>query len=175
MYSAGFHLRRSRRVEIAAADVIHVLRVGEEQEEFDGMRAPTGDVAGELLHDEDGALATAERDGVGDFGARVVDGRGDAVHRLVADEVADVGDDPRGAGFDELIVVKLVEVFGEDGELFVNDHQERFERAAGGFRQQSVAAFLLDRIGGRRDGFEFGDFGRRKEIERVGELASRIL
>jgi hypothetical protein len=51
-------------------------------------------LAGELLDHQHGAFAAAEGDGVGDFGARVVDGGGYASYRLIADEVADVGNDP---------------------------------------------------------------------------------
>ena len=54
-------------VVVEAADVLHVLRVGEDLEEFDRMRAPAGDVAGQFLQDEDRSLAAAESDGVGDF------------------------------------------------------------------------------------------------------------
>ena len=79
-------------------------------EELDGVRSPGGGVAGQLFHDQHRALAAAEGDGVGDFGARVVDGGGDASDGLIADEVADVGDDPGRAGLDELVVVELVEV-----------------------------------------------------------------
>ena len=50
--------------------MVHVLRVGENAEELDGMRAPAGDVAGQLLHDQYGALAPAQRDRLGHLGAR---------------------------------------------------------------------------------------------------------
>ena len=73
------------------------------------------------FHDQQGALAAAEGDGVGDLGARVVDGGADAAYGLVADQVADVGDDPGRAGLDELIVVELVEVVGDDGDLLLDD------------------------------------------------------
>ena len=102
-------------VVVVEADVVHVLGVGEDAEEFHGVGSPGGGIAGQLLHHQDRALAAAERDGVGDFGARAVDRWGDAAYGLVADEVADVGDDPGGAGLDELVVVELVEVFGDDG------------------------------------------------------------
>ena len=95
---------------------VHVLGVGEHLEELDRVRAPAGDVAGELLQDEDRALAAAQGDGLGDLGARVVDRGGDALDGLVADQVADVGDHPGGAGLDELVVVELVEVVGDGGE-----------------------------------------------------------
>ncbi len=59
---------------------------------------------------------------------------------LIADEVADVGDDPGRAGFDELVVVELVEVFGDDGQLLCDHHEQRLERAARGFGGELVEA-----------------------------------
>ena len=90
----GLPAAQVRGVMVAEADVVHVLRVGENPEELDGMRAPSGDVAGQLLHDQQGALATAQRDGLGHLGAGIVDGCGDALYRLVADQVADIRDHP---------------------------------------------------------------------------------
>ena len=63
-------------------------------EELHRVRAPSGNVAGELFQDQHGAFAAAERDGVRHLGARTGDGGGDAVDELIADEVADVGNDP---------------------------------------------------------------------------------
>ena len=108
----------------AWAEVVHVLGVAEKAEEFDGMGAPAGGVAGQFLHDQQGALAAAEGDGVGDLGTWVVDGGVDASDGLVADEVADIGDDPGGAGLDELVVVELVEVVGDDGDLLLDDGEQ---------------------------------------------------
>ena len=64
-------------------------------EEFDGVRTPSGDVARQLLHHQHGAFAPAQRDGFGDLGARIVDRRRNALDRLVADQVADIGNHPR--------------------------------------------------------------------------------
>ena len=104
-------------VVVEAADVLHVLGVGEDLEELDRVRTPAGDVAGQFLQDQYSPFAAAEGDGVGDFRAGVVDGGGDASDGLVANEVADVGNDPGRAGLDELVVVELVEVGGEGLEL----------------------------------------------------------
>ena len=70
----GLPAAQVRGVMVAEADMVHVLRVGENAEELDGMRAPAGDVAGQLLHDQHRALATAQRDGLGHLGAGIVDG-----------------------------------------------------------------------------------------------------
>ena len=81
-----------------------------------------GDVARQLLHDQHGAFAAAQRDGFGHLGARVVDGWQRSLDRLVADEIADIGNDPRGAGFDELVVVELIEVLGQHRQLLLDQH-----------------------------------------------------
>ena len=73
-----------------------------------------GDVDGHLLEREQRALAAAVADRVGDLGAAVGAGRRDLVDRVVADQVADVGDDPRRARLDELVVVELVDVVLDD-------------------------------------------------------------
>ena len=103
-----------RRVVVPEADVVHVLRVAEDPEELDCVRAPCRYIARELLHHQHRAFAAAEGDGIGDLGARIVDRRRDSLHRLVADQIADVRDDPRRAGLDELVVVKLIQVLGDN-------------------------------------------------------------
>ena len=51
--------------------------------------------------------------------ARALTGaRGHAVQRPVADQIADIGRHPLGAGLDELIVVELIEVLAQHGDLF---------------------------------------------------------
>ena len=54
-----------------------------------------------------------------------------AVDRLIADQVADIGNDPVGAGLDEQIVVELVEIVLHDRELLADKRQKRQQRAAG--------------------------------------------
>ena len=80
-------------------------------------------------------LATSERG--------IVDGGGDAPDGLVADEVADIGDDPGRAGLDELVVVELVEVVGEGLELLLDDHDQRLQWAALRFGDKRVELGLL--------------------------------
>ena len=101
--------------------MVEILRVAKRLEEFDRVGAPAGDVAGKLLEHEDRAFAPPHGDGVGDFRARIVDGGGDACNRLIADQIADIGDDPRRAGFDELVVVEPVEIVGHRLDLLA-DH-----------------------------------------------------
>ena len=58
------------------------LSVGDQLFEFfDDERGTAGDVAGELLHGEQRALASAVADGVCDFGAAVGAGERDGVDR----------------------------------------------------------------------------------------------
>ena len=99
-----------RRVVVARPQVVHVLRRAEQLEVLDRARVPAGDVARELLEHRRRALAPAERDRVRDLGAREPARAAERVQRLVADQVADVGDRPVGAGLDELVVVELLEV-----------------------------------------------------------------
>ena len=104
--------------------MIHVLRGGELLEELHRMRRPVGDVARQLLEHQRRALAAAIGDGVGDLGARRGDARRDAVQRPIADQIADIGRDPLGAGFDELVVVELLDVLLERGELARDQRQQ---------------------------------------------------
>jgi hypothetical protein len=93
------------------------------------MGAPSGGVPGELLQDQQGSLATAQRDRLGDLGAGIVDRGSDSPYGPVADQVPDIGDHPRGARLDELILVELGEVVGDDGDLFLHEHQQGLERS----------------------------------------------
>ena len=52
------------------------------------------------------------------------------VQRPVADQVADVGRDPVGAGLDELVVVELLEIFLENTDLPVDEGEQLAERFA---------------------------------------------
>jgi hypothetical protein len=170
---AGLPVAQIGRVVVVAADVIHVLRVAEDAKEFDGMRAPAGGIAGQLFHHQDGAFAAAERDGVGNFGAGIVDRRSDPGDGLIADEVADIWNDPRGAGFDELVVVELIDVVGDGFHLLLNDHEQRLERATGGLGGELVKLRLL--IGGqgsceRLELGEVGGLGGREQSLRLGDL-----
>ena len=106
------------------ANVIHILRPAQNLKALDYSRRPTGHVARQLFEHGRGALAPAKGDGVRDFGARARDFRHHAVQAPVADQVADVRHDPIAAGFDELIVVKLIEVLFEHSRL-LGDHRKQ--------------------------------------------------
>ena len=103
---------------ILQPDMIHVLAGFEPLKELDHPRVPAGDVARQLLQHGGRAFAPPVGDGVRHFGARADGARGHAVHRPVADQVADVRRHPLGAGLDELIVIELVEIFAQHGDLF---------------------------------------------------------
>ena len=53
-----------------------------------------------------------------------------AVQRPVADQVADIGRHPVGAGLDELVVVELLDVLLERGELLGEGRDQRAQRLA---------------------------------------------
>ncbi len=98
---------------------------------------------GHLLQREHRALAPAVADRVGDFGA-AVGGRGDLVDRVVADQVADVRDDPRRAGLDELVVVELPDVLLDEVGLGGQHAEQRLQLARRwprhGFGRRQAAA-----------------------------------
>ncbi len=119
-----FPIAQIGRVMGFRANVIHVLRPAQNLKALDHPRRPTGHVARQLFEHGRGALAPAKGDGVRDFGARARDFRHHAVQAPVADQVADVRHDPIAAGFDELIVVKLIEVLFEHARL-LGDHRKQ--------------------------------------------------
>ncbi len=118
---------------IPEPNVVHVLCVAEDAEELHSVSAPARSVAGQLLHHQDGALTAAQRDGLSNLGAGIIDRRSDSLHRLIADQVANIRNNPRGAGLNKLIVIELIEILGQDGKLFLNHHQQRLQRPTGGF------------------------------------------
>ncbi|MEZ4612654.1 MAG: hypothetical protein R2838_20830 [Caldilineaceae bacterium] len=121
---------------IVRAQMVQVLGGRQRLEELDDARIPVGDVPGQLFQHGRGALAPAEGDGIGHLGARAADGGHDAVERPVADQVADVGHDPRRAGLDEEIVVHLVQILGHHlGLLGQHDHEIAQRIAAFGVAQ----------------------------------------
>ena len=129
------------------ADVLEVLAPAEELEELDGVRRPARDVAGELLEHRQRALAAPVGDRLGDV-RPAADGEGGAgraaqvgdssravssrsvAQQIVADEVADVRDDPAAAGLDEQVVVELRDVPLDDVDLLGDDPQEGAEDVA---------------------------------------------
>src|SRR5678815_1478233 len=119
--------------------VVDVLRPAEQLEELDRARGPAADLAGELLEQRERALAPARRDQVGDLAARDQDatdcaargrrwaGLGD---RPVADQIADVRNDPVIGGLDEPVLVELGDVVLDDIDLLGDDLEQGLERIA---------------------------------------------
>ncbi len=101
--------------------VVQVLRRAEQLEQLDGARGQAGDVAGELLEDGRRPLSAAVRDRVRDLGAR---GQGRGRQPGDPEQVADVGQHPRRARLDELVVVEPVEVVLEHPELGRDDVEQ---------------------------------------------------
>ena len=117
-------------VQIGRAQVVHVLRGAQALEVFDRAGVPAGDIARQLFEHQRRALASAQGNGVRHFGARAGGlGRG-LVQAAVADEVADVGHRPLGAGLDEQIVVELFQALVGHGQLLGEHADELFQRAA---------------------------------------------
>src|SRR5215472_4120002 len=112
-----------------STDVAHALGSNEALEEFDCGSGKAGNIERYLFEGEKRAFASAVADGVRDFGA-CAGSCADLVNRVATHEVADVGDDPLRAGFDEGIVVKLLDVFFENGCLLGNDGTKREQRLA---------------------------------------------
>ena len=110
------------------AQVLHVLGGGELLEELGHVRRPVGQVARQLLQHQRGALAAAVGDGVGDLGARRSHRGTRATQRSVPDQVADVGRDPVRAGFDELVVVELLDVLFQRFEFAREQGEQRVQR-----------------------------------------------
>ena len=52
------------------------------------------------------------------------------VHRLVADQLADIGDDPVLAGLDEPVVVELADILLDEVHLLGDDAQQGAQRVA---------------------------------------------
>ncbi len=130
-------------VMVVQADVVHILGVRQDAKEFHRVSAPAGDVARQLFHHQDRAFTAAEGNGVGHFGTRAGHGGGDSIDRLIADQISDIRDDPGSAGLDELIVVELAEIFGDDGQLLFDQRQEGCERTARRLGGQLVQLVLL--------------------------------
>jgi hypothetical protein len=110
-----------RRGMIEQPDVVHVLRRDQMLEELDDARVPPGDVARQLLQHGGCSLAPAKRNGMRHLGARARDPGRNSMQPAIADQVADVRHDPFGAGLDELVVIELVEILFEHGDLLGQD------------------------------------------------------
>ena len=115
---------------VARPDVAHALCRDQPPEFLHHDDGAAGDIHRQLLQREKRALAAAVADRIGDFGAAVGAGGGDLVDRVVPDQVADVRDDPRRAGLDELVVVELLDVVLDDAGLRGHDGEEGLQLAA---------------------------------------------
>ena len=76
------------------------------------------------------------------FRARAGDRGSHSVNRLITDQIADVGYDPRGTGFDELVVIELVEIVIDNRQLLLDQHEQRLQRPTRQ-RQKQVQLLLL--------------------------------
>ena len=108
-----------------------------------------------------------------DLGAGETPRLSQRMQRLIADEVADIGDGPVGAGLDELVVVELGEILLHRRELAGKDRQQGLQRSAGGLLPQRIDAFLLGdrRAGQGLEALELQLLRRRQQIAHArGEL-----
>ena len=125
-----FPVAQIRCVVRMGTQMIHVLRPTQQLKEFYRPRRPAGDIPRQLLEHGCRTLAAAIADGVGHIGARRRYIRYHAVQGAVADEITDIGCHPRRAGFDELVVVELFEVFLHGCHLLANDGEQFAQRIA---------------------------------------------
>ena len=95
----------------------------EQLEKLDRARVPARDITRELLEHRSGAFAAAITDGIRHFGARRELVRPDWMQRAITDQVADVRQHPWRAGFDKLIVVKLLEIFLQNSDLLCDERE----------------------------------------------------
>ena len=139
------------RVAVAQVDgaaargvqVVDVLRPAKQPVELDRAGRPAGHVARQLLQHRQRALAAAIADRVGHLAPRDQDLVARAalraahlswlarfMHKLIADQIADVRHDPILRRLDEPVVVELANVLLDDGDLLADDGQQRLERVA---------------------------------------------
>ena len=125
-----FPVAQIRRVVRMGTQMIHVLCPAQQLEKLHRPRRPAGDIARQLFEHRCRALAAAIADGIGHIGARRGHIRHHAVQGAIADEITDVGRHPRRAGFDELVVVELFEVFLHGCHLLGDDGEQLAQRIA---------------------------------------------
>ena len=94
------------------------------------------------------------------------------LHRLVADQVADVGDDPGRAGLDELVVVELIEVVRDGGDLLLRRASAATAAAARGLRVELIELRLLVGSERRRQRLQRDQVGVLRGVSRVFDCAS---
>ena len=102
---------------VPRSEVVHALIGNQPLEELDGDGGPARHIHDQLFEREQRALAAAIADGVGHLGAPALGRGADFVRRVRTHQIADIGDHPRGAGLDELVVVELLDVLFEDRRL----------------------------------------------------------
>lgn len=102
-----------RRATGVRALMIQVLRPGQVLAQLDRAAGPAGEVDREPLDRAERALAPAQRDRVGDVGAKRAR---IALQVRAAEQVGQVRDDPVVAGVDEQVVVELRDVVVQRAE-----------------------------------------------------------
>src|SRR5262249_4393632 len=98
--------------------------------ELDRPRPPSGHVVRELLEHRDGALPPPVAERVRDVCAQAPGARPDRVQAAHAEQVADVGDDPRVARLDEPVLVEALDVALDDVRLALEHFEQRLEGTA---------------------------------------------
>src|SRR2546429_9899332 len=94
---------------------------GQELEHFDDMGIPTGDIAYQLFEQCSCTFALAVANGMSDLTAQAL--RRGIMWRMIAYKVTNVGNSPFRAGFNELVIIELRQVFCKDIDLFGDDLQ----------------------------------------------------
>ena len=110
--------------------MIHELRPPKQLEELDRARVPAGNIARQLFEDGSRPFTAPVTDRVGHLRARRQLVRPDGMERAITDQIADVWQNPRCASLDELVVVKLFEVFFENAGLLCDEGEQLAERFA---------------------------------------------
>src|SRR6185369_3951682 len=116
--------------EIFGTQVVEILRCREKLEKLDDAGIPSGHVACQLLEYGRSSLAPSIGQGVGDLCALTEIGVRKNKETSGANQIADIGNNPLRAGFDELIVVRSVQVLLQHRNLLGDYGEQRFEGAA---------------------------------------------
>ncbi len=102
----------------------------EAAEILDHPHRPRGHVGAQLLERDDGALAPAVADSVGDLGTATRRARHAGQQRRPADEIADIGHDPGRASLDEFVAVKAAQILLQHADLLGDDPEQRLQLRA---------------------------------------------
>ena len=105
------------RGRVVGTDVVHAFGGDQPLEELNGRSRQPRNIHGNLFQRQQRSLAASITKRVGHFGAPAAYRASNFIDRVVADQVADIGDNPRGTRFDELVVVKLLDVLFQNGAL----------------------------------------------------------